>query len=78
MQKIHTSTTKCVVSIGARNSSKTTYQGWTKKVSGRFVDVLDKLRRIIKHTKGVPSITNSQENTVDGFQVQASKQGLEA
>ena len=43
--------------------------GLDKNVSGRFVDMLAKLRQIIKHTSGVPSVTDSAENVTDGFRL---------
>ena len=45
--------------------------GLDEEMSGRFFDVLDKLRRIVKHTKGVPSVADVQENTIGGFRERA-------
>ena len=54
------------------------YMGLDLELYGQFVDVPDKLRRIVKHTKCEPSVTDARENTVDEFRVPALYQGLEA
>ena len=46
--------------------------------SGRFVDVLDKLRRIIKITSGLTAVIDSAGNVIDGFRLQSLYQWLEA
>ena len=51
--------------------------GLNQEVSGHFVDVLDKLRRILKHT-GTPAVVDSAGNIIDGFCLQLLYQGLEA
>ena len=45
--------------------------GVDKNVSGHFIEVLHKLRRIVEHTSGNPSLTDSAENAIDGFRLQS-------
>ena len=52
--------------------------GLDKEVSGQFVDIPFKLRRIVKHSKRVPSFTDMQGKMIDGFRVQALYKRLEA
>ena len=42
------------------------------------MDVLDKLRRINKHCKGIVFVADAQRNTIDGFRLQSLYQVLEA
>ena len=52
--------------------------GQSENVSGHFVDVLDKLRRIVKHSNGSPSMVDAYGNNVDGTFIPELYQGLEA
>ena len=47
-------------------------------MSGHFVDSLDKLRRDVQYTSGVPSVSDSVVKVIDGFRLQPLYQGLEA
>ena len=52
--------------------------GLKEKVSGQFVDVLDKLRQIIKHTNSLPSLVDACGDNVDGIRILALYLGLKA
>ena len=52
--------------------------GFDSAVLEHFIDVLDKLRRINKHSKGIAIVTDVQEKTVDGLRLQSFYQDLEA
>ena len=52
--------------------------GFDQELSGHFVDVLDRLRRIIEHSSGISTLTDAAGNFIDGFRLQLLYQGLEA
>ena len=52
-------------------------KGQDKDVSRHFVDVLGKIRSIVKHTLIAASVTDSQGAIIYGFRLQSLYQGLE-
>ena len=52
--------------------------GFDTAVLKHFVDVLDKLRRINKHSKSILLVADAQGITIDEFRLQSLYQGFEA